>query len=149
MEESGVLADFSQVRNNIQLAEIRDPYNVDSGGGDRVKVTWGNGSEHDWHHRSGEEHHYWREEHNIPTEAMWDVMRPDEKAETTNRLLKWADEVGVPNNSQIREVLGGLVRKLAEEWMLDCKSQWKALANVASGSKLSYSSQISPQMHFL
>ena len=149
MEESGVLADFSQVRNNIQLAEIRDPYNVDSGGGDRVKVTWGDGSEHVWHHRSGEEDASWREEHNIPTEAMWDVMRPDVKPKTLSRLLTWADEVGVPNNSQIREVLGGLVRILTEEWMLPMKSQWKTLANVDPGAKLSYASRMTPKMCFL
>ena len=149
MEESGVLADFSQVRNNIQLAETRDPYNVDSGGGDRVKVTWEDGSEHVWHHRSGEEDASWREEHNIPTEAMWDVMHPDEKVETTNRLLKWADEVGVPNNSQIREILGGLVRTLTEEWMQDSGSAWKTLANVDPGAKLSYASRMTPKMRFL
>ena len=62
-------------------------------------------------------------------------MPKDQKAEMVRRLLYWADDVGVPNNSQIREILAGLMRTLTQEWMTDTKSAWKILTKVPPRSE--------------
>ena len=87
-----------------------------------LKATWKDGSEHSWHGR--EKDWEFRQQHSIPTDAAGDLMPKDQKAEMVRRLLYWADDVGVPNNSQIREILAGLMRTLTQEWMIDSKSEW-------------------------
>ena len=106
---------------------------MDRGDADRVKVVWADGSEKFWHNRDNDLD--LRKEYDIPTEAMWELMMPLEKIESLSRLLLWADNVGVPNNSQIREMLGGFVRTLSQEMIRDSQSEWKKLIRMAPGGQ--------------
>ena len=89
------------------------------------EVTWKDGSVHPWHCREPDLE--FRQKHGIPTNASWDLQSRTEKGKVVSGLLHWADRVGVPSNSQIREILGGLVRILTQEWMEHTASTWKML----------------------
>ena len=91
---------------------------------------------HDWFCRKDDKK--LREKFQIPTPEEWDKMHLDVKAHTVNDRLHWADEAGVPHNSQIREILGGMVRTLTEEWMTASKANWKTLANVPAPKSMNF-----------
>ena len=115
---------------------------MDSCGKEKIKVVWKNGSEKMWYKRDDDLD--LRKEYDIPTESEWKIMQLAAKVENLNRLLSWADLAGVPNNSQVREILGGFVTSLSQAMIQDSDSEWKRLTSMASGEGV-----LTPKMRFL
>ena len=67
-------------------------------------------------------------------ERQFALMSLEEKNSRISALLTWAEAQKIPSNSQIQEILAGLVRTAADHMLKDADQKWEYVAETASVS---------------
>lgn len=101
-------------------------YNVDPSQVDSKIFANYLGEKHQWGRQDPD--HDLRAKYKIPTDTAFDQLNSKDQKSTVSKLLTWADFGGVPNNSQIREMLGCLTLKAADSMLRETQTKWTGIA---------------------
>ena len=67
---------------------------------------------------------YWAS-YSMPTQSQWEAVNLEAQGKALSKLLAWAEEKDIPNNSQIREMLGTMICNLAKSKVEQAEMEWQ------------------------